>query len=599
MRYNGRPSTGRRERHPAAASLDRPPTDQVRSCWLVPQNAVVARATDADSGAAALESASAHLAAGHWAAARAAYERTIAAEETAEAYEGLSWAAWWLDDADLVFSARERAYRLYKQRGSVADAARMATWLACDELDFHGAFAVANGWLGRARRMLDGLQPGPEHGWLAFFEGYMASATGDTARARQRAADATASGQSVGVADLEMLGLALEGALLVACAEVEEGMRRLDEATAAALAGDAAVPIAGAWACCFMVSACAAVRDYERASEWCDRIAEFADRYGSRYMLAFCRAEYGVVHLWRGQWREAEAVLEASLDDFSHSRPAMTGGSLRALAELRRRQGRREEAMRLLDDAGPSPAAQLVEARIALDCGQALRAVELAERALRQLPVRRRVDRAPAFEVLVSARMALAELDEAQSALESLRDIAGLVGTAALHASSLLAEGSLAFARGEYERARPLLEDAVDGFAGAGGRYDAARARLELANTLLALGRADAARPEAEQAEIEFGELGAVTEAARARRTGETSGPRRRSTLAPVTPREQEVLSLLAAGLTNREIATRLVISEHTVHRHVTNILRKLDLPSRTAVAAHAIRHGLVDSDLG
>ncbi len=90
-----------------------------------------------------------------------------------------------------------------------------------------------------------------------------------------------------------MLGLALEGAALVASAEVDEGMRRLDEATAVALAGEAAIPISGAWACCFLVTACTAVRDYERAAVWCDRIAEFAERYGSRYMLAFCRAEYG------------------------------------------------------------------------------------------------------------------------------------------------------------------------------------------------------------------------------------------------------------------------------------------------------------------
>jgi DNA-binding NarL/FixJ family response regulator len=63
-----------------------------------------------------------------------------------------------------------------------------------------------------------------------------------------------------------------------------------------------------------------------------------------------------------------------------------------------------------------------------------------------------------------------------------------------------------------------------------------------------------------------------------------------------VTPRERDVLRLLAEGLTNREIAERLVVSEHTVHRHVTNILRKLDLSSRTAAAIYAVRSGLVES---
>ena len=141
--------------------------------------------------------------------------------------------------------------------------------------------------------------------------------------ARERAADAADLGRRLGVADLEMLGLALEGATLVACARVEEGMRLLDEATATALEGEAQIPISSAWTCCFLVTACTAVLDFDRASTWCDRIAAFAERYGSRYMLGFCGAEYGAVHLWRGRWDEAERMLEASLRDFSRSRPAL------------------------------------------------------------------------------------------------------------------------------------------------------------------------------------------------------------------------------------------------------------------------------------
>ena len=92
----------------------------------------------------------------------------LAIAETPEAREGSSWAAWWLDDAATVFADRERAYLLYRRRGDAAAAARMATWLAADELDFRGGMAVAHGWLRRAHRLLDPLEPEPAHGWLAF-----------------------------------------------------------------------------------------------------------------------------------------------------------------------------------------------------------------------------------------------------------------------------------------------------------------------------------------------------------------------------------------------------------------------------------------------
>ena len=88
---------------------------------------------------------------GSWALARDCF----AAADTAEAFEGLSWAAWWLDDAETVFSAREHAYRLFLERGEPAAAARMATWIGADQNDFHGATAVASGWFERARRLLD------------------------------------------------------------------------------------------------------------------------------------------------------------------------------------------------------------------------------------------------------------------------------------------------------------------------------------------------------------------------------------------------------------------------------------------------------------
>jgi LuxR family maltose regulon positive regulatory protein len=550
------------------------------------------RASQGD-GLAQLDRGFAELAAGRWEVARTTFERLLAVRETPEALEGLSWAAWWLDDAEAVFAARERAGRLYRTGGNTAGAARMATWLACDHLDFNGALAVAAGWLRRARRLLDKLEPGPEHGWLAFHEGYVAHASGDSGSARALAVQAAELGRRFGVPDLEMLGLALEGGTLVASAQVAEGMRCLDEATATALEGEATVPISIAWSFCFLVSACVEVRDYRRAFEWCDRIAAFASRYHSRYMFGFCRAYYGAVHLCRGQWQDAEAELQAAVADLSRSRPPFVADALVWLAELRRRQGRSEEAARLLDDAGDWSRPRLCRARLALDSGDAQRAVQLAERSLRQTPADRGQDRATALELLVRARIARGQAGEALAAVEALREIARRVGTAPLRASADLAEGMLAAASGDHERARPLLEDAADGFERGGAPFEALQARIELATSLVALGQVDVAEREATAALDRLRRLGAEVEAERARRLLGALG-RGGGTLPGVSPREREVLCLLAEGLTNRLIAERLVVSEHTVHRHVTSILRKLDLPSRTAAAAHAVQAGLL-----
>jgi DNA-binding NarL/FixJ family response regulator len=129
-------------------------------------------------------------------------------------------------------------------------------------------------------------------------------------------------------------------------------------------------------------------------------------------------------------------------------------------------------------------------------------------------------------------------------------------------------------------------------FDACGAPFEAAEARRELAVSLAALGRSDSAAHEARRSAESMTALGAPTEAGRSLHVLESV----RNPAAPaVTRRERDVLRLVAEGLTNRQIAAGLVVSEHTVHRHVTNILRKLELPSRTAAAAHAVRAGLLD----
>lgn len=535
----------------------------------------------------------AELAAGRWQAARKLFEVALEDEDTAEAWEGLSWAAWWLDDREVVFEARERAYQLYRARGDCENAARVAAWLAADALDFDGADAVAAGWLRRAHRLVDRLETTPAHGWLAFFDGYLA-ADDDPETAGELGARAAEIGRRLAVADLEMLGLALLGSSLVARGQMAEGMERLDEATAAALEREAEIPISGAWACCFLVSTCIAVRDFERAAAWCDRIAAFADRYGSRYMLAFCRSEYGAVALWRGQWQEAEELLEASAADYARSRPALAPPVLVQHAEVLRRRGRPDEAAGLLDRARTAGAA-LGHARLALDRGDPETAADLVDRYLRGVGASRPLARVPALELAVPARIAGGRMDAAADAARELQALAAGAGTTALRAAASLAQGRLEAAAGSLESARTLLEDAVDRFQAAGAPFETAHARLELARALVALGREAVAEREARLAVDALTALGAEGDLKRAQTLLAAFGSV--AAKPAVTPRERDVLALVAKGLTNRQIAARLVVSEHTVHRHVTNILRKLDLPSRAAAAAYAVQNGLVEAE--
>src|SRR5262249_53494084 len=156
-------------------------------------------------------------------------------------------------------------------------------------------------------------------------------------------------------------------------------------------------------------------------------------------------------------------------------------------------------------------------------------------------------------------------------------------------AAAHLAEGYARAADGRPDEAREAFDDAARLFGRAGLPFEAARARVALARTLRELGRADAARRELQLARERFAALGATAEERRA--AALLAAPSVDG--AVLTARESEILGLVAQGLSNKQIASRLTLSEHTVHRHVANILVKLDLSSRAAAAAYAATHGL------
>jgi LuxR family maltose regulon positive regulatory protein len=197
------------------------------------------------------------LARGAWAEAREAFEEALGVREFPEALEGLGNAAWWLDLAELVFNARERAYRLYLSRGDRADAGRVAVWLAWDYWAFRGESAVANGWLQRARRLLDGLPPCPERAWMEVREGSLCLLEeGDPVRALALATEGVRIAQEVGNIDLEMLGRAVQGLALVVSGAVSKRMRNLDEVNTAVIAGELTDRVTIGLCGCYLIAAC-------------------------------------------------------------------------------------------------------------------------------------------------------------------------------------------------------------------------------------------------------------------------------------------------------------------------------------------------------
>ncbi len=528
---------------------------------------------------------------------RAAVEQS--GGEDADAWEGLGWAAWWLADEELTFEARTRAFRLFRGAGEAAAAARLAAWIAADFREFRGEEATARGWIQRAASLLEGLPEVPEHGWVALIQADLAiNLDCDSAGALPLCEAAMRIGRELGVCDLEAVGLALGGCCHVAEGRVEEGMRWLDEAVAITSSEDLHLPISEGWAFCCLISTCAGIGDFQRAAEWCENTLRFTDRWGGRQLLGVCRSSYGRVLATRGDWPAAEVELAGAVEDLRSTRPGMAAGGLARLGELRARQGREREARELYEQAGAAGLVGL--GGIELDGGDAGLARALAERALRGIPERAILERLPAEELLCRALIVADRPDDAEAPLAAVRASAKLIGTPYVGARASLLEAEIAAATGDCETARRRAEDAVDAFSACAAPYDVARARLRLARALAALGLTEIATREHAAAVAAFERIGAVRDLAAAAEprprpeADESDGDGERPQPSVLTPRELEVLRLIAAGASDPEIAAELVISTHTVHRHVANIRTKLGHSSRAAAVAEATRAGLI-----
>lgn len=553
-----------------------------------PDTAGTPDATPQPGAAEAVASGRLALRDGRWADARAAFDAALTQHESAEALAGLGEALWWLCEAKPSVRHRERAFVLLRKSGDVTAAGRMAVDLAISYVVNLGNEPAAHGWLARAERVTEALEPNPLQGWLWLLRGFL---SGHTETARRLLKLAIEFARTSGDADLELVALADLGLAMVVAGDVDEGLALLDEAMAATLAGEYHRLDTVVFASCDMLAGCSLAGDLYRAAQWCRVADEFMRRYGSPFLYARCRVHYGSVLVEKGHWEQADAELRAALGMAEDAGPGPRAEAAARLAELRVRQGRFEEAEVLLTHFDGAAGVPLPAAAVCLARGEAGTAAAILERHRANIG-HRHIELATTLGLLVDAYLAIGDLDSAAYVADQLTQVADKSGRLRASAVAALARGHALTAAGHATEAAAELETALRAFTELELPLDAACAHLDLAHAL-ATENPELAVAEAQHALTAFEQLGATREADRAAAFLRGLGaPARvgRKNVGVLTQREQEVLQLVGRGLTNPEIATRLFISRKTAAHHVSSILAKLGLRNRAEAVAYASR---------
>lgn len=523
---------------------------------------------------------------------RAAYESLSAADRDtsldADDLWRLGMAAFLLGHDDDFVEALERAYRIQADAGDAGPAARSATWLGL-HLAETGEMARATGWFGRASRVLDTSDSEcVEHGYLLLPTIMQQLSAGDNAAAARTAAEAAECAQRFGDRDLLALAVHMQGRALLRQARVEPGLALLDEAMVAVVADELSPQVTGL-IYCSVISACRRVYALDRAHEWTAALTEWCERQPD--MVAFtgeCRVYRAELLRLHGAW--PEALDEARrVSEGAPPEETVAGLALYQQGEVQRLRGElaaAEESFRAASRAGREPQPGLSLLRLAQGDEEA--AAAAIRRALAETddPLGR-VRLLPSY---IDIMLAVDELAAAEQASQELDELAETFGTGVLGTMAAQARGALALAREEPSAALGPLRKAWREWNAVGATYDAARVRELIGRACQALGDEDTAALELDAARATFERLGAQPDVARIDAMGRSAGPRDTHGL---TPRELEVLGLVATGKTNRAIAEALFISEKTVARHVSNIFTKLGLSSRAAATAYAYEHDL------
>jgi ATP/maltotriose-dependent transcriptional regulator MalT len=524
-----------------------------------------------------------------WVAAYRALGDLDDASLTPEDFIALATTAYLLGRRNDCVQALQRAHHAAMAAGHTREAVG-AAYLLTVILWETGERAVGNGWLARAARLLDELDGDTvERGYLCDLAMMGHIHEGEFAVALPLAPQTAEYGRRFEEPDLLALGLHAQGRLSIYAGQVAEGLALMDEALVGVLA-DEVTPITAGRLYCSTIEACQEVSDFGRAGAWTSALSTWCDAQpGLVAYTGQCATHRGQLLRLHGAYDDAVDELERAVERYL----AFGGDPALGLAHYER-----AETYRLCGeyDAAEVAYSAAVEHGHAAQPGLALLWVarerpEAATSAILRLlaergdPVHRSQILAAAIEVLVAA----GDVEDADPLCQELSALGEAFGCTALQAAGLHAVSLVELARGAAEPALLAARRAMQSWSQLSAPYETARSRVLVGRALRQLADEDSAAAELAAARQAFADLGAR--------------PAERETVAlladvdppgGLSPREVEVLQLVAAGKTNHAIARDLTLSDKTVARHLSNIFTKLDVDTRTAAAAYAYEHRLV-----
>lgn len=505
--------------------------------------------------------------------------------------ERLATAAFLIGRGGEFERALERAHGAYRDAGDRPRAARCAFWIGF-RLFLGGETGPATGWFARGRRLLDQEErETAEEGYLLLPVAERHLWAGEWERARSVAREVAAIGTRLGDRDLIATARHQEGRTLLGMGRMEEGFALLDEAMVAVTSGELSPMITGL-VYCSVIDCCQRVHALGRAREWTAALSRWCA--GQRQMVVFtstCLVHRAEILQLQGAWAEALAEARRACEQQTHgSDDRAPGAALYQQGEVLRLQGAldaAEKAYRAASRAGADPHPGL--ALLWLARGRTRAAGAAIGRALDETA--EPLARARLLPARVEILLAAHDLEGARAACEELAEIATRFRTDTLGATAVQARGALELASGNPREAVVRLRRAWKEWQALEIPHAAARAREMLGLACRALGDRAGGRMELEAARAAYESLGAGPDVTRvdarlAHRVD--AGPY------GLTAREVQVLRLVAAGKSNKEVADLLALSVKTVERHVGNILTKLDVPSRVAATAWAYENEMI-----